>query len=47
MCRDGGPRKNDGDNENDREPDQPHGHLKELAALIEHELLDYLVRPQE
>jgi len=27
MSPDGAPRKNDADSENDREPDQPHGHL--------------------
>jgi hypothetical protein len=27
MSQDGEPRKNDTDGENDREPDQPHGHL--------------------
>jgi len=32
MSPDGAPRKNDADSENDREPDQPHGHLVGMAG---------------
>ena len=47
-------RKKDADSENNREPDQPHGHhgcectcAEELAAFVAHALLDHLVRAQK
>jgi hypothetical protein len=33
MSQDGAPRKNDTDGENDREPDQPHGHPQALPRV--------------